>query len=354
MTERVSKLELRRVRKGDEEMLVEIFREVFGVELGVGYWRWKYFDNPFGEPVMYVAVDGGRVVGEIGGILCELMVAGREVLAVQVVDIVILAEYRKGGPFFKLEKLAREEAKERGVSLSYAISTKRHYKITTRLLKYKGVSPIKRLIKILDPSPYLKKKMGPIGGVVGGAGKVGLKFLRPGRLAEEKGMEVRVITAFDPAFDELWERESLNHGIAVVRRTPYLKWRYIDSPMNDYRIIAVYSDKGLHGYMALGSVERNGVKRGRIVDVFVEKDNKAAAGMLLNNACEYFYEEGCTLIATWVPESSWLTPLFIKAKFVSRDTPHDIIVRPEVDDYDIDYLSTPENWYLTMGDSDYF
>jgi len=92
-----AKLELRRLQRGDEERLVDIYREVFGVELGVPYWRWKYFDNPFGDPVMYVALDGDRIVGEIGGILCNVRAGGKEALAVQVVDIVILPEYQKGG-----------------------------------------------------------------------------------------------------------------------------------------------------------------------------------------------------------------------------------------------------------------
>jgi len=349
-----AKLELRRLQRGDEERLVDIYREVFGVELGVPYWRWKYFDNPFGDPVMYVALDGDRIVGEIGGILCNVRAGGKEALAVQVVDIVILPEYQKGGPFFKLEKLGRKEAAERGVGLSYAISIKKTYKISTRILKYKGVCPIKRYMKVLDPSPYLKHKMGPLGGVIGGAGKVGLKLIQKGRLSGGKGVEVREEKDFGPAFDELWEREAPNYEIAVVRRTPYLKWRYTDSPINDYRVIAAHAGGVLRGYMVLGTSEQAEVKRGRIVDLFMEKDNEDVAAALINHAQDIFYAEGCNLVVTWLPENGWLAALFEKARFAPKETPHDLIVRPEAGEYDEEYLKDPSNWHLSMGDSDYF
>ncbi len=354
MAEKDTKLELRRLRKGDEDKLVEIYREVFGVELGVPYWQWKYLENPYGEPIMYVALDGARIVGEIGGILCQVKVGGREALALQIVDIVILAEYQKGGPFFKLEKLARQAERDEGVLLSYAISIKRTYKISTRILKFRGVSPIKRFIKVLDPSPYLKKKMGPMGGIVGGAGKLGLSVLRPGRLSVDRELKVIEITGFDKRFDDLWDRVGPGYNIAVVRSSEYLEWRYSRCPINDYKVFAAVAGERLDGYIICASYMQEGIKKGRIVDIFVEKGNMGSVGLLINRSIDFFREEGCAVAVTWGFESGWLSSIFQKANFAVKDTPHDLIARVESDLMDIDYLTDADNWHINMGDSDYF
>jgi len=354
MADNKAKLNIRRLKRGDEENLVEIYRDVFGVELGVRYWRWKYFENPCGEPTMFVALDGARIIGETGGIACNVMVDGRDSRGVQMVDIVVLPEYQKGGPFFKLAKLVRQTEQAEGALLSYAISIKKTYKISTRILKFRGVSPIKRFIKVLDPSPYLRKKMGPMGGLVGGVGKLGLSVLRPGRLTEDKGLRVVEIKGFDERFDDLWERVGPSYNIAVVRSSEYLEWRYTRCPIKDYNIFAAVAGERLDGYVICAFYMEEGIKKGRIVDIFVEKGNKGSAGLLINRAVDYFREEGCALAVTWGLEGSWLSPLLQKASFAVKDTPHDLITRVENDVMDIDYLRDVQNWHFNMGDSDYF
>lgn len=347
-------LKLRKLERGDEEGLVDIYRDVFNVELGVDYWRWKYYENPLGEHSMYVALDGERIVGEVGAILCRCKVGAEEMLASQIVDIVIRRDYQKGGPFFDLVKLAREDLIRKSVSFSYAVTIKKTYKISTRLLGYKALTPIKRFVKVIDPSPYLKTKMGALGSVIGGAGKVAMKMSHYGHLKESKQIEIKEITSFDEKFDELWERESRNYEITTVRRSIYLNWRYIDSFLADYKVFAACTDNVINGFMVLSSDAKDGTRKGRIVDIFVEKDNVAAVGSLINKAIEYFYNDGCSVAVTWVPEQSWIAQLFAKGGFKVLDTPHDIVVSSYDDNLSYDQLANPQNWYFTMGDSDYF
>jgi len=354
MNKKVLKPQLRMLQKGDVEKLVDIYRDVIGVDLGRHYWEWKYFKNPFCDSFMSVAFDGDRVVGETGGIPCQIKVGHKEFLGMQIVDIIILAEYRKGGTFFKLMKMGRLEAKKHDRSLSYAISIKKTYKISTRWLRFRGVFPIKRFVNVLDPSPYLKKKMGALGGLIGGAGRVGLSAFRPGRLSVDKGLSVEDVKVFDKRFDEFWQRAGKSYNIAVVRDSKYLTWRYTECPIHTYNVFAATSGERLEGYIICSSATESGVKKGRIVDLFVEKGNCGAAGTLINRAMDWFREDGCALVVTWGHDGWWLGELFTKANFTVKDTPHDLIVRSASDDLGMEYLAKPENWCFGMGDSDYF
>ncbi len=354
MAENTLRPQMRMLQKGDVEKLVDIYGEAFGVDLAVPYWTWKYFENPFCDSFMSVAFDNNKIVGETGGIPCQVKVGEKGFLGMQIVDIVILPEYRKGACLFKLMRMGRLEAKKQGISLSYAISIKKTYKISTRALRFRGVFPIKRFVNVLDPSPYLKKKMGPLGGIIGGAGRVGLSALRPGRLSVDKGLCVEEVKVFDKSFDELWQRAGKSYNIAVVRDTKYLKWRYTDCPIHTYKTFAATSGGRLEGYVICSATTEDGVKKGRVVDIFMEKDNAGAAGLLINRAMDWFREEGCDLAVTWGYDGWWLGELFLRAKFVEKETPHDLIVRSAADELDMEYLTDPANWYLTMGDSDYF
>lgn len=350
-------LVFRRLQKGDKPMLSSLFKEVFGTEIDERYWDWKYFKNPAGEHMMYVAVEpaSGRIVGEIGAIPVRVYINGRAVEANQVVDIVILPEYQKRGPFFQLEKLSREEIINRNMPLSYAVSIKRTYKISTKMLKFKGVYPINKMVKVLDPSPFLRKKIGFLGSIIGGVWKTALRmgyYLKRSSLSE--GYIIEEVDEFDKRFDEFWKNESKNYGIIIARNSRYLNWRYLQNPLFNYKIFVILSEKNIKGFVVLSYEKEEWIKRGRIVDIFIEKDNIQAAVALINKAIGYFYKNNCAIVATWIPEHSWLFPVFKKFGFKSKETPHDLIIRSYDDKLQYDYLTDRKNWYLTMGDSDYF
>jgi hypothetical protein len=349
----------RRLEKGDEPMLSRLFKEVFDKEINIQYWEWKYFQNPAGEHMMYVAIEPieSKIVGEIGTIPIKTQIQGKDTLATQVVDIVILPKYQKRGPFFQLERLSREENIKRLILMSYAVSIKRTYKISTKVLKFKGVSPIMRHTKIIDPGPFIYKKIKvrPLANLLGGIGRFFMRSMQ--RLKDHKMVskkyEFEDIRHFDSRFDEFWKRESQNYEIIIVRDSEYLNWRYIRNPIENYKIFCVKDTGTIRGFIVLNIFEQEGIRRGRIADIFIEKHNTDVYNTLLNKALDYFFSERVAIVSTWAGDE-WFSSMFEKSGFSKGETPHDLIVRSYDDDIKYDYIADRKNWYLTMGDSDYF
>src|SRR5262245_3272557 len=76
---------------GDEASTLRLLRRALGETSATRrtpeFWRWKHFENPFGESFLRVACDAkGEVVGLRAFMQWQLEVDGRRVPAVQAVD----------------------------------------------------------------------------------------------------------------------------------------------------------------------------------------------------------------------------------------------------------------------------
>lgn len=347
-------LEFRLFQKGDEQGLSHLFREVFEVEKDSRYWDWKYYQNPAGQHSIIVALSGGRVVGTAGLLPIKLKIGSTEVLSAQGIDVVVSPEYRSRGTFIKLSKLSIEECIRNGADLSYAFSIKITYRVCTKFLGYAGIFPVFKMTKILNPTPYLQGKMGAgiITNIVGPIGRQAFKIANKRRLVVPRELKINEVTHFDERFDDFWRQECKNYEIAVVRDSQYLNWRFIRNP-SPYKIFCVEQDRSIKGFIVLKCFQEE-VRRGRIIDIFVQSHGDAIIDVLLTAAINYFIDQGVDVVACWMLEHTPILQALKKRGFVKRETPHDLIVRSFTDDFPNEYFQDSLKWYVTMGDSDYF
>jgi predicted N-acetyltransferase YhbS len=347
------KLEYRPLQQGDEAALSALHREVFGVDFPIQYWDWKYYQNPAGEHDAYVAVADGAIGGEIATIPVKVKLGAELATACQTCDVAIAPQYRKGTPFFRLHKAAAEEVTRRGWVFVYGIAIETTYKISTKMLGFVGAGHIRKLVKILNPAPFLAERMKAerAGKAIGSVGSFGLKLVDSLRTRDYPDIEVAQIERFDSAFDDFWLERSSDFEIMGVRDSCYLNWRFFQNPMQTYDVFCARRNGKLSGFIVLCMRAESKIRRGYIVDFLVPPQDGEVACSLIQRAVSHFHAQKADNITVWLPERAPIFDFFKRNGFLERETPHDLIVRSH-GKWANDYLADATHWFLTMGDSD--
>jgi len=350
-------LEIRKVLPRDLTGLSSLYNALYSVRLDRDFWYWKYFRNPHGEHMMYVALDGEKIVGEIGSIPVRVKCGKETFYAAHTCDIAILPKYQKEGTFFRLYGEAIKENVSRNILFVYGISIPKTFQISTTLLDFHPVCPIQRWVFILDPAPYIARKW-PFPILVQIAGHLGQFFIRS-RLRKHyrnPAGKVAEVFQFDERFDRFWEERKNDSEIMVVRDSDYLNWRYCSHPTGRYKTLTYVSEERLRGFLVLTTAVDE-IRRGIIVDILTDPSDRTVLDFLLSAAMDFFMSQKVDSIMVWLPEKFSGVRDMKKWGFVRRDTPYHLIVRlvdRHVHGVDSAYLEQPGNWHFTIGDSDHY
>jgi len=94
--------------------------------------------------------------------------------------------------------------------------------------------------------------------------------------------DVRPCLAVGDDFDRLWRRISPKFPIAAVRDSEWVRWRFIDDPLFEHRLLCAYDEHDeLVGYVDVRTSSRRGLRFGRIIDLFCDPDTPELATTLL-------------------------------------------------------------------------
>jgi hypothetical protein len=113
-------------------------------------------------------------------------------------------------------------------------------------------------------------------------------------------LPVEPVLSFTKEFDDLWEHNKKDYGIATVRDRAFLTWRHLQAT-NVVGRISVFAcrDNGrMRGYIALQARSQEaGYLRGSYVvtDLFYERARKDVLYNLMNHAFEFARAQGCTV-----------------------------------------------------------
>jgi len=345
------------LERGDEKQISILHRKVMGLERNNDFWEWKYWQNPAGKPIYSVAVQDGQIFGQVGGGVLRLKVGANILTVWTMQDFLVLQEKRKGTPFFRLEKIARQESFRRKIYVHYGFSTKKAYKIYTKMLKFRNVGCIKEPTAILNLEPLLALKINSL------FVRCFLSFfIQPlinivfffGQTKIPAGYLLREVNHFDSRFDAFWKKVKGDYEIIVVRDSKYLNWRYLKIPHLNYKIYALEKDGEIEGFVVL-RISASG-RKGIIEDILVsaDKEGRRLAKILLSYALKYFKKKGVGGVVAWMLKNSSLSGIFRRRGFFLRPTPHNLLIRSYGEEFPINYLLNSSKWYVMMGDVDIY
>jgi len=179
------------------------------------------------------------------------------------------------------------------------------------------------------------------------------QFQRKARdLTEQKGLAIEGPVQVDERFDTLWRAVEDRWRICLIRDSTFLKWRFEQHPVRDYKIWAARREGDLVGYAVTDVLRRDGMARGRIVDMLAHPDVPEAAELLLFHAAAQLCSEGADMLVGWfLPRTFW-APLLDKVGMRYRGDRRNIIVRLFAAENMRNEIFDPENWYYTGADTD--
>ena len=216
---------------------------------------WHFLNSPFGPGQIWILEADGQPIGTTSLGMRPLKI--RETLATAGVacDLAVNKEHRILQPALLLQQSLLSSARA-GIRILYGVPNSRGALVMKRV-GYREFTCVHRYAKVVRISHYLPRfgKVGAIGSsvgpVIGRMADRGFEALQWFTRRRKNGRVAKILPCFDERFDELWRRLSPEHALLTVRERRFLKWRYRDFPLRQYRTVGLLTEdeSKLLGYL---------------------------------------------------------------------------------------------------------
>ncbi len=169
--------------------------------------------------------------------------------------------------------------------------------------------------------------------------------------ARTKKARLEPVERFDERSDQVWEKAKEDYPILAERNLDYLRWRFDSAPKtNDYRRYYLYLKDELKGYAVIRLGKRGERPVAALCDFLCPASCQKAMFALTIRAAR---EEGasdlhCAVLSPHIRENEMkrlgFIPLSLRSRFMVTTHPEKGPPRA--------LLSNPNNWFITMANSD--
>ena len=238
----------------------------------VDLFRWKHVENPFGRSMMLVAESDGRIVGLRAFMRWRFLSGSRALSAVRAVDTATHPDHQGRGIFSKLTREALEVLR---VDTDLVFNTPNDKSLPGYLkLGWVEVGTIPISIRLKKPLAFAR----------------GFRSVRSTEQPSRGAPEVHAENAGAFLRDEKAVGELLEDARSVEPRlhTPvdlaFLRWRYGDAPLLDYRAIGEWSGDRLRGMVFFRLRPRGELWELAVADVITAPGDRTCGRRLLRGA----------------------------------------------------------------------
>jgi|WetSurMetagenome_2_1015567.scaffolds.fasta_scaffold08482_4 hypothetical protein len=315
--------------------------------------RWMSEQNPFlnGGTSYFLLYSKDRVVGMDGFMPIKVSVRGERKLMRFSHDTLFREDCRGKGYFNVILQLMIERV---GTPVAGLWPNENMLKSCVKK-GWLSVPNFYSYLKIFDPALFLKNMVNskmPLN--VLSCGVRTLLKLReiPSYLQSSKGIEILEIDKFDDRFDSFFENVSGQLGITIIRTKDYLNWKFVDKPFNNYRRYIAFDRKGeLSGYMVTKKETVEGVKRGKILDIFAHPQKTDIFSALVKRGVNDLHADGVGYLGLICTFPAFLKEIR-KLGFIRSRKPERLMLYNWEQEFERGFISNINNWYLTYSDSD--
>jgi GNAT superfamily N-acetyltransferase len=284
---------VRRAGEHDAEMF-RLYEQVFGAEATAASrrrWSWQYEKNPLlaeTGPVIWLAREPGRLLGQMAAMRVSLWFGGREVQASWGNDYFVRVD-AQGRGLGALLSNAWSDHEDVALALGLTPSSYPLFK----KLGFIDVGPVPFYQKVMDARAVARRRLGPLLGTLAAPALAAALRLRFGRAPQPPAdVEVRAVTTFSAEYDDLWARARASYAMCVRRDANYLRWKYLECPHRRYDLVEARRQGVLVGYAVSRLDDYRGTKLGWIVDVFTDTRDEAAKEALVHSLLASFRAAG--------------------------------------------------------------
>ena len=253
------------IRDGGERDLGQILslrKIVFGEmekdNLDPRFWEWEFLKGPEGRAFIYIAEDGGKVIGHFADLPRRFSVNGKTTLGTLSLDLMVHPDYRREGIFSEMGRYAAERVRSKNGLFMTAFPIRMEtinglkkigWQIVSELpvlvypIRFAGI--VKRYLRFSVPSLFL-----------GGVARFFYLLLFEGRRKKEaEEVEISEVVELDEEFDQFWQKALSLHPVMGLRDRAFLSWRYLHHPTRTYTIYRALEKGEMRGYLILRKVD---------------------------------------------------------------------------------------------------
>ncbi|TAH37325.1 MAG: hypothetical protein EYC70_10155 [Planctomycetota bacterium] len=355
---------MERATPGHAELTNAAFNRVFGQERPVSHHRWKFWENPAGPSVGFLAFE------ESSGLLAACCIAitkwarvdGRDQRILMYCETFSDPQRRMGGRAFRaVGRAPGMQAAREGTLIGYGSqSSDDAIKIGRRWFGYRVLMSLRTWEKRLSLRPALRARFGRAGAAAAAVANAPLRRLRP-RPASSLDMEPRA--RFGPEFDELWLDLRDQYRVLLRRDDAALTWRYVRCPVAGHHVLLARRGPRPAGYLVWREWEREGVRLATVLDLFTPRDPEPARALLAAAEREADRRD-CDFIqfAPWPRTPGFAALKGLRGWRRSRREALDRVISlplplpaPTLEQMEVQWAAIDaRNWLFTQGDSDFY
>ncbi|MBL6931673.1 MAG: hypothetical protein ISR45_01905 [Rhodospirillales bacterium] len=194
----------------------------------------------------------------------------------------------------------------------------------------------------------------PLSAMGGLLAKLAMAVTRRRPKASNHPVQVIEVGEIDDSFDDLWAaKRGEAKRLLACRSADSLRWHFgVESLAQRCRFL-VYRDQGLKGYLAVLRQDSPeiGLKRLRIVDLFVANDDEVVVDALLSEAYEFGKQTGCHILEVIGLPAAMRQRIVYHRPFVRRMPTWPLYYRPAEGEL-AQHLELQAAWYVTPYDGD--
>ncbi|WP_157933865.1 GNAT family N-acetyltransferase [Alloalcanivorax mobilis] len=315
----------------------------------VDFWRWKHFDNPFGQSVGLAACKSNELVAVRPLMRWHFLCDSGSYSALRAVDTATAPEWRGRGLFRKLTDKCVQNAHKDGVSFIFNSPNSSSLPGYVKM-GWRHVAQLKVFLCVSSPARFVFSFMK-------------YKFFKRNRVAEKwcrvSGGKVQSLSLFRDSRDLLklassFEEKRRAQGYRTPRTPEYLYWRYVDQPNADY---GVHVSRDANGSISAISILRLEVRSGLLgavlLEVFSQKSDVESVAVEIRRVkrelkVDYFvsYFSPLSVEASASKKCGFFRFPFKYINFAFRPLGENV-------SYDIDPLN-PESWDISYGELEVF
>jgi hypothetical protein len=267
----------------------------------------------------------------------------------QSLDTITDISYRGKGLFINLAKDVYQKAIQNEVALVYGFPNGNSIHGFKKKLEWEVLDPVPFLIKPLKSNYFTSK----------------IKFLKflpnfPLSFSRFKNNPIYKLEEslyFPEEINTIWTKFSQHFKVAVTRDTDYLKWRYLEKPNENYKILHCYgADKQYLGFVVYTVKTKHGGSIGYIMELIYDIAKPEVGDLLVSKAVHDIKELKADCILSWCMEHSPNYSAFRKNLFFNlpqKLRPIELHFGARSFDKSLNStIHSRTNWYLSYSDSD--
>jgi len=295
--------------------ILELFKKTFHQEISKEFWDWRFTKNPFGVPIIKLAIYNKKIIGCYLVHPLPILFDKKEIPVVFSMTTMTDPKFSGCGVSTTLANAVYEKCKLLGYHAVIGFANKKSHEMFEKKLGFKKLQKMDEIIiSDIPPTDLLILKL--------------YDFLEiPG--------------------DFFLNQISTSKKFTVKRDSDYLNWRFAKNPENNYSCYKIIKNEQFCGYFVLKKYTEN---KYHIVD-FLLQDNLECYKAMLYFSKTFSNKQNFSTLTLWSNDKNIFKILDPKSVRTLPQETYFIVKNLNEQESEIENY---QNWNIMMSDSDVF